>query len=359
MRLVKDNLKFLKQYVSIAESSTVLGDKLKIEVTSGKVTYIQKSKDTTLVTSVPTTTNEEFVLIVQTKIFWDFLSTLKDTEELIITKEGISLGEDKSYNFDCYNIDFPKVENLLKEVELSKTDDSVFKFDFKDYEKLNLAMKYMGKDSIECVGLMKDKIVGTDKIQIYYSDAQVTLPKNYFISKNSAQLIMSQKGKQEAVRITMADKYYFFEVDGVLCIFDWKTYSVPDLFQPNIYSKFNQSDKVTVHRSDLGSVLNRMSFFVADNPSNRIFVSIQKENLLIENKDFNKSYEKIPLLQGNQDLIGCQFIVSCKNITSFLSNFSEDEISIFVNKDESQRSPIRFEDSKGVNKLVHSKLKED
>ena len=359
MRVNKKGLSFLKEYVGVSETSTVLGDKLKIEVAKGKVTYSQRSKDATLITSVSSDTAEDFSLIVQTKMFWDFINTIGDDEELIITEKGISLGEDKNYTFESYDLDFPKIQDLIDSVESLKSDTTTLAFDFKDFDKLSRCSKYMGKNSLETVGLLKDKIVGTDKVQISYADAGVTLPSNYFLSRSAVGLILSQKSK-ESVRIFLSDKFYTITIDSTVCIFEWKSYSIPDLFEPNIFANFNQTDSIKLNKAELLSALTRMSFFVSNNPSNRIFLTVEKDSLLIENKDFNKSYERIPLLEGNKDLIGATVIVvNCANVIGFVNSFSEDEILMFLNKDESKRKTVRFEDSSKTFKFVHSRLKED
>jgi len=358
MRVTKEGLKFLKEYIGVIETSTTLGDKLKIEVQKGKVTYSQKSKDVTLITTVSSDTAEEFSLLVQTKMFWDFLNTISDKDELIITEKGISLGEDKNYTFESYTLEFPNVQKLLTEVESVKNDGSTITFDFKDFDKLAKVSKYIGKDSLETVGLMKDKLLGTDKIQIAYCDSSVTLAKNYFISRSAINLILSQKGK-DSVRIFFSDKFYTITVDQTICVFEWKTYSVPDLFDTKPYSNFNQTDFIRVNRAELMTALTRMSFFVSSNPSNRVFVTVNEDNLLIENRDFNKSYEKITLLDKNKSLEGSLVVLNCKNLMNFISSLDESEISIFINSDSNSRKTVRFEDSSKTFKFVHVKLKED
>lgn len=358
MRVQKSNLKFLKEYVSASDTSTPLGDKLKIQVKDGEVIYAQQSKDAFLITRVSSDTKENFELLVQTKMFWDFLNTTNEEDELIITEKGIDLGEDKHYTFDSFDLSFPDVNSLYEKVNKASSDPSTFSFEFKDFDKLNVVQKFIGKDSTEAVGFMKDKLLGSDRVQIAYSKADMNLPQNYFFGKPAINLILSQKPKG-VVKVNLTENFYYFTLDNTLCIFEWKTFTIPDLFSAAAFSKFNQLDKVVVNKKDLNSVLTRMGFFVYDNPSNRIFITVKEDHILIENRDFNKSYEKVYLVERNNELDGVTIILNNKNLLSFISNFDDDLISLYINKEDSSRATLRLEDSKGIFSFVHVLLKAD
>jgi hypothetical protein len=102
-----------------------------------------------------------------------------------------------------------------------------------------------------------------------------------------------------------------------------------------------------------------MSFFTFNNPSYRIFITINEDHLLIENRDFNKSYEKVILTKPNKALNGVTVIVNSNNILNFINLLEDDSILIFVNPSKDNRNTIRFEDMDGKYKFVHLLLKED
>jgi hypothetical protein len=357
MKIKKSDLKFLKEYSAISETSTVLGNKLKIDVKNNTVTYSQRSKDATLITTIPCSTNEEFNLLIDTKTFWDFINTLDDDEELNVNEDGFSIGQDKKYTFDVSELDFVNVDEILNLIEESKKSSDTVSFDFNEYEQLKTVYSFMGKDSLESIGLMKNKILSTDRIQIVYRDCNFSLDKNYFISKLAGQLL--RENSNFTTKIYLTDDFYFFYMGNTVCIFEWRTFTIPDLFQDSAYSKFNQTDSIEINKKELKTSLKRMSFFTFNNPSYRIFITINEDHLLIENRDFNKSYEKVILTKPNKALNGITVIVNSNNILNFINLLEDDSILIFVNPSKDNRNTIRFEDMDGKYKFVHLLLKED
>lgn len=357
MKVKKEDLKFLKEYSAIVETSTVLGNKLKIDVKGNTATYIQNSKDATLITTIPCSTNEEFDLLIETKTFWDFINTLDEDEELSITSDGFTIGENKKYTFDVSQLDFINVTELLETINESKQSSDTIKFAFKDYDQLKTVYPFMGKDSLESIGLMKNKILTTDRIQIVYRDCEFDLKDNYFISKLAGQLL--KENGEGITDIYITKDFYFFYKGNTICIFEWKQYTIPDLFQESAYSRFNQKDSIEVNKKEIKTSLKRMSFFTMDNPSYRIFLTISENDLLIENRDYNKSYEKVPLIKNNKNLNGVTFIVNSNNILNFINNIEDDSVLIFVNPSQENRNTIRLEDTNGKYKFVHLLLKED
>lgn len=362
MKITKSQIQFLSDYVSIAESTTSLGNKLQI-ISKGdnKAVFVQKSFDATLIREIDCETSNNFDILVDTKTFWNFINSVSEKEEIEITPNGFNIGSDKHYTFEVHKTEFFNVEEILKAVEDCKTDPSTFNFKFKDFSNLRTVAKYMGKDTLQTVGFMKDKILGTDRFQIVYSEASFSLNDNYFVSKPAINLMLSHKSTVQEIDIFLGTKFYFFEIAGTLCIFERKTYAVPDLFEAKPFSRFNQTDYVKLNKDELYSSLSRMSFFVTDNPSMRIFITVNKDHMLIENRDFNKSFEKVQYIEENTTLDNITVIVNCKNLLTFLDNMetTSNEVFFFVNKDDSNRSTIRLEDSIKTFKFVHVLLKSE
>lgn len=357
MKVKKSDLKFLKDYNAIVETSTVLGNKLKIKVENNVATYVQNSKSATLITSIPCSTNESFDLLVETKTFWNFLNTLEEEDILTIEQDGFTIGEDKKYTFDLSQLDFINIDDLLVTIENLKSNSDTISFDFKEYDELKTVFPFMGKDSLESIGLMKNKILATDRIQIVYSECEFSLDENYFISKLAGQLLKENIGS--VTKIYIDEDFYFFNKDNTLCIFQWEKCIIPDIFQESSYSKFNQKDNVEVNTKEIKNCLKRMSYFTFDNPSFRIFITIKDDHLIIENRDYNKSYEKIPLLKGNPLLNDVTFIVNSNNLLNFINHFEDNSINLFINPSSDNRNSIRLEDAEGKYKFVHILLREN
>jgi hypothetical protein len=357
----KEQLQFLSDYVSISESTTAVGNKLQIISKIGnKAIFVQKSLDATLIREIDCVTTSDFEILVEVKMFWNFINSVSKNEEIEITPDGFNIGQDKHYTFEMHNSEFFNVDEIMKIINDAKVEDTTFMFPFKDFNTLGIAYKYMGKDTLQTIGFMKDKILGTDRFQIVYGNASFNLTDNYFLSKPAVSLLIQHKDKQE-IPIFLNGRFYFFEIEGTICIFEWKSYAIPDLFEAKPYSRFNQKDFVKLNKEEFKSTLNRMSFFVTNNPSMRIFLTLKSNHILIENRDFNKSFEKVYYTQGNQNLEEITVIVNCKNLITFLENMEKDsdEVFFFVNSDHSNRSTIRLEDSTSNFKFIHVLLKSE
>lgn len=363
MKVTKQQLQFISDYVAIVDNTTTIGDKLQIiSKIDNKAIFFQRSLDATLIKEVSCPTTGEFNILVNTKMFWNFINSFSETDEIEITPEGFNVGQDKQYTFQSeQNVDeMFNVDEILKTINESKVQESTTLVSFKDFNLLAITNKFIGKDTLQTVGLMKNRMLGTDRFQIVYGDSSFSINENYFLSKPSINILLIHKNLSE-IPLYLNDKFYFFEVDGTICIFERNNnYTVPDLFEERPYSRFNQTDSVKVAKSVFYSSLKRMSFFVTDNPAMRIFLTFNDDHILIENRDFNKSFEKIPYLQNNPSLVGVTIIVNCKNLISFMDGLNSEDINIYLNSDENNRSTIRFEDStENSIKFVHILLKSE
>ena len=361
MIINKEQLQFLSDYSSISENTTSVGNKLQIISKAGnKAVFVQKSMDATLIKEIDCVTNSEFDILVEIKMFWNFINSFSAKDEIEITPEGFKIGNDKHYTFETHKGDFFDVSEIMNIITESKNESTTVMIPFKDFNTLAITSKYMGKDTLEAIGLMKNKILGTDRFQIVYADCSFSLPDNYYLSKSAISILLQHKEEKE-IPIYLNGRFYFFEINGLVCIFEWKTYAIPDIFEDKPYSRFNQTDFVKLSKEELQSSLSRMSYFVTNNPSSRIFITVNSDHLLIENRDFNKSFEKIAYLENNSELNDITVIVNCKNLITFLNNMEKDsnEVRFYVNKDGSNRSTIRLEDTTGAFKFVHILLKSE
>lgn len=350
MIVTPKELDFLSVY-RIVKDSSPLGNKLKIEVGNGKVKYSQKTELSFLTTEKENEDlTEEFDLLIDLDSFVNFISSVGKDEKITISKTGVSLSKDNHYNFENFTLAFPNVTDILKMVEDSKSTSTSLVI--KDIDKLNVIKQFVGKDTLETVALLKGKLLSTDRMRIAYTSTDSTSIENYFLSKQAMDLIKSE------TEIFLSDKFYYFKIADVTCIFNWKEYKVPDLLSPNAYANFNQTNHIIIEKSKLLQALTRMNFFVTNNENNRIFLTVNSDNLLIENRDFNKSHEKIEIKTNDTSLEGLVFIISCPNLISIIKQLQGNDIYLYFNPDEASRKTVRIEDEKHEFMFVHSKLKQ-
>lgn len=350
MKVKPKDLDFLSIY-KIVKDSSPLGNKLRIEVKNGNVRYSQKTELSFLTTEKDNSDiTEEFELLIDLQSFTDFISSVGKEEEIEVSKTGVSLSKDNHYNFENFTLAFPNVTDILKMVEDSKlTSTSLV---IKEVDKLNVIKQFVGKDTLETVALLKGKLLSTDRMKIAYTSTDLVSQENYFLSKQAIDLIKSE------TELFLSDKFYYFNVNEVLCIFNWKEYKVPDLLSPNAYANFNQTNHVIVDKTKLLQVLTRMNFFVTNNENNRIFLTVNSDNLLIENRDFNKSHDKVELKTSDTSLNGLVFIISCPNMISIVKQLQGSDIYLYFNPDEASRKTVRIEDENHNFIFVHSRLKQ-
>lgn len=344
------DLDFLSVY-KIVKDSSPLGNKLRIEVKNGKVRYSQKTELSFLTTEKDTLdVTEEFELLIDLQSFTDFIGSVGKEEEITISKTGVSLSKDNHYNFENFTLAFPNVNDILQMIEDSKLISTSLVI--KDIDKLNVIKQFVGKDTLETVALLKGNLLSTDRMKIAYTKTDLVSTENYFLSKQAIDLIKSE------TELNLSDKFYHFKVGDVLCIFNWKEYKVPDLLSPNAMANFNQTNHIVLDKSKLIQVLTRMNFFVTNNENNRIFLTVNSDNLLIENRDFNKSHDKVELKTGDSSLEGLVFIVSCPNMITIVKQLQGNEIYLYFNPEEANRKTVRIEDENHNFIFVHSRLKQ-
>lgn len=350
MKIKPKDLDFLSVY-KIVKDSSPLGNKLRIEVKNGKVRYSQKTELSFLTTEKENADlTEEFELLIDLQSFTDFIGSVGKDEEVTISKTGVSLSKDNHYNFENFTLAFPNVNDILQMVENSKSTSTSLVI--KDIDKLNVIKQFVGKDTLETVALLKGKLLSTDRMRIAYTSTDLVSTENYFLSKQAIDLIKSE------TELFLSDKFYHFNIGEVLCIFNWKEYKVPDLLSPTAMNNFNQTNHIVLDKSKLLQVLTRMNFFVTNNENNRIFLTVNSDNLLVENRDFNKSHDKVELKIGDSTLEGLVFIISCPNFISIIKQLQGNDIHFYFNPDESSRKTVRIEDENHNFIFVHSRLKQ-
>lgn len=350
MIVKKENLDFLNVY-KIVKDNSPLGNKLKIEVKNGKVRYSQKTELSFLTTEKDNDDlTEDFDLLIDLQSFTDFISSVGKDENISITKDGVSLSKDNHYNFENFTLAFPDVNDIVKMVEDNKLNSTSIVI--KDVDKLNTIKQFAGKDTLETIGLLKGHILATDKMRIAYTKTESDSQNNYFLSKQAIDLIKTE------TEIFLNDKLYHFNISDTLCIFNWKEYKVPDLLSDNAKANFNQTNHIVIDKSKLVLSLSRMNLFVTNNENQRIFLTINSDHLLIQNRDFNKSFEKVEIKTNDESLIGLEFILSCPNLLSFLKQLSGNDIYLYFNPDDSKRKTVRVEDENHKLIFVHSRFKQ-
>lgn len=354
MKIKQKELGFLGLY-KIAKDNSQLGDKLKIEVFTDKVRFSQKTNLSLLTTTkaIETTDSvEPFSLLVNTQLFIDFINSLDKEDEIEITEKGISIGKDNHYDFQNFSLEFPNVDSVIDSIEKHKATSTSLVIS--EVGKLNVIKDFSGKDKLETVGILKGRLLSTNRIVTVYCDTDLIGKSNdnYFLAKQAMDLIKSE------TEIFFSDKAYFFNINETTCVFNWKEFEVPDLFSEKFYSSFNQTTFVSVEKEKLSKILSRMNLFVKENKHNRIFVTINNDSLLIENRDFNASFEKLELKQKDESLEGIVLILDCLNISSFVNKLKGSEICFYVNPNENRKT-LRVEDETNEFKFVHKLLTED
>lgn len=349
------DLQFLNIFTTLSDTKTILGDKLLLSIKDGVCYFVQFGVNVKLIKKIEVNSKDNFSLLMNTNQFTQFINSLGENSDLKIINNKIFFKEDTEYSIDPLDISFPEFKNFL-----DNTDTAIHKT-ITNFKHLQILKDYLGKDSSNVLSLMDNCFVTMDKSSICIvptkNDFELKSSKIFFIPTNIFQLI--ERYNIEQLNISIFDTYWSFVYDGITFIISFKEYEVPYIFSKDLHSRFNHTKKISINRDQFYWALKRMSIFSQYNINSRIYLTFGKENLLIENRDFNKSKERVDILYCDSELQDKMVIISCQNLLKTIDNTKSNEIDIFISIDPNNNSTIRIEDNNEGLIFIHASYKDE
>lgn len=357
MRLTKSQLDFISVFVSSADTKTQLGNKLYIRVKNGEAVFAQYGFNAKLFKRFATESNEEFEMLVSTNIFSNFIGTIKDDEEIVLTKDGVSIKENSNYSFESFSIQFPDVDEFFRVFE----DDSATEFEIKDFDALRIAKMYCGKtDDVEIISLQDNFWVSSDRLEISILKTKNETPKVgedniFYIPKEL--VAMFDKMDSVTIREYPDKNFWTFKYNDIYCVIEYRKYALPYIFGTEIKKNYDHKHKITFKTDVFRQALKRMNIFAADNQSSRIYLSIDKV-FQIENRDHNVSKEQVEYEYCDSEIFGREVSISCAGLLKACQYVDTDHVSIFVSNNPENKRTIRLEDETGNYQFIITQVKD-
>lgn len=350
MILTVEQLKFLKTFVDSADTKTQLADKIFIHVKDNVARFVQFSSDLKLFYEMPVR-SKDFTLLISTTLLWSLIKTFPDTKDVTITETGIDFDKDESsYTFDTFDIPFPDISKFLASFQTKANS-----FMVKSLDKLRMAMPYCGQDGFEVISIMDNHFVASNRAQSAILETDNLLevgPTKCFYFPKSVAALWSSLGKPE-IELIDHPNYFVFNYDGINCVAAKdKRYALPYMFSPTLDKKFSHSTSIKVAKKEFLDTLKRMSVFVYKNPNTRIYMTADGNRLLIENRDFNKSKEKVEVIACSPTLQGTSVCISCTNLMSAIQSLTGKEITIQVSDKMDNKIAVTVTDEDAKNKFI-------
>lgn len=343
MILTKKQLSFIETYVACVDSKTKLGNKLFIRVKDKVVTFSQFASNVKLFTQFNTSSNDNFEMLISTSIFKTFLNTVREDQEIQFSKDGISLGEESTYTFENFSIEFPNVDMFYQYFKEDPTEI----IGMVDVKNLSLATKYCGVNDIEVIGLMDNSFVSSDRLETIIIGTKNKTSKTgengiFYIPKEIANLLY--KTEQIKIEEHRNRNFWLFSIGNTYCVIEYKRYALPYFFSEKMKSVYDHKYKIIFDKKTLLESLKRMSIFSVDNPSTRIHLVFDRDNFRIENRDFNRSNERIEYKYCDSEILGKYAIISCSGLLKAVSSLQGEEAHVFISEDERNNRTIKIQD---------------
>lgn len=354
MRIGKDRLDFLKFYVGCVDNSTQLSDKVFINVKKNHIDFVQMSSNVDLFHRVEAESNEEFSLYVPTNLLFRFVESLPDGSDFMFHREGVIIdGEDTDYGFSSYDRLSPFDTDKYYEKLLST--DCINTFSIHDIDDINICKKYVGKNlrySIDCMAYMDDCFVASDQMRtcVIKTDNATGMKgkKNMIFFPQSILSIFTKL--EEKIEIRNYENNFIINYNDIFFTVKKKRYDTPYIFDPAIFAKFDHRHKFIVDQKIFDKALSRMKLFAEQNPGTRIWLSVKNNSLTIENRDFNKSRERIDLVECDKELNGLEFAISGDSLWRAVMDIDSKNVMIYASQDNTLA--IRVEDETGRIKII-------
>jgi len=355
MRFLKEELSFLKLYSMLSDNRSFLNDKICIESVSKTktVTFSQLSHKFNLITKInkEIKDDEDFSLIINVNIFYQLISSLPNNTYVNITKDGIFFNSSK-YDLQKYEGDYSVVSKFEEAISLKETAI----FSINEIDKMVLLKNYCGKDELDTIALIEGNFVASNRTDIT-GVIKTNNDKNliFYFPSDFVSIINLQNLKSIDIKtVEYNDKNItYFILNNIIVIINEFTYALKNIFVEEIKRLYDHNTKILVDKNSFLEVLSRIAIVSKDNIYNRIFISFDNTNIIIESKDVGYSVEKIPYISIDPSLVGIKIILSVNNLKTIIQSLTGKQVYIKASADEDAVA-VSFEDENKDRFYIHT-----
>lgn len=320
----KKDLEFLKLYALCVDPVSITGRNFQIEkISDNTIRFSQVNDNSYFFTDFNLTENiDYFCYNYPTNSIVQFLNTCSDEDEIEFNDNSIKLGNNSDYQFEKIDFSLSGYEDLFDEAK-----NADYNLKIKDLQKINNIKSYIGSDrGLDTVALMNNYFVASDKQNATSAiKTENDIKEMLFLSKLSIN-VLSQV-KIDEIDIYLDDKKYVFNLLYTYIIIPQKEYILPNFFDANIKQFYNFDTKAKINKEKFLFALNRINVFAKDNVNSRIYMTFNKDNIVIESKDRGYAIEKIEA-SIDDELIDHYVILSNNQLLNSVKTIDSNNIII-------------------------------
>ena len=356
MKFVREELDFLKLYVMLSDTRSFLNDKIHINFIKEKdsIIFSQLSYKFNLITVLQknlSTLKESFNILVETNQLFSLVSLLPKNSEINISKEEISF-EGSKYQLPKYEGDYSVVDKFL----LLTSSPKVEEIKIVDLEKMPLIKNYAGIDELDTIGIIENYFVASNRTDVAGAiKTSNTINDIIFLPTEIASIITSYGLKSIVLNKVEFNEtiYNYFIINQTYVIINNMEYALANIFEDNVRELYDHPTFVKINKNNLLQALTRILVVAKNNIYNRIFISFDTNNMIIESIDTGYSVEKVPFIKLSNEIQNVKITVSASNVKTILQSLQGNEVTIKISP-EQDSTAISFVDENNNSLFVHT-----
>lgn len=332
MKFKKEELQFLKLCSILSDTSSFLHDKIHINFIKKEnvIIFSQLSQKFNLITKVFKNLDDledNYSVIFETNKLYQLINSFPENIEIefLISENSFKFRNSK-YCLPTYDGDYSIVDEYI-------TLNFNEKIIINDLNKMILLKNYHGIEEYNTIALMDGCFMASNIVDIsgvIKTDNDKSL--NLFFPSNFTNII--SLFNIDSIELLKNDKILAFKIENIAIIMNDIKYSLENLLDENIKSLYDHKDKVVINKNSFLEVLKRISIVATENIFNRIFVSFDDTNIILESIDVGYSIERIPYISIDNDIKDAKIIVSVNNLRAIISSLTGENVMIKISPDK-------------------------
>lgn len=342
MKFKKEELKFLEMYFNLLDTRSFLNNKIYIKFNkdNNEVIFAQQSRKFNLITKISKDLGElenSHEMIVDTKKLFQLINLIPQNLDILFIPDKCSIKFGNSvYNLENYQGDYSIIYDLLnlqKEKEIKIVD----------LKKIFLLKNYCGQDELSTIALLDGHFQASN----IYDVAGIIKNENdksikYFFPSEFLSIIKLYNLDSIILNI-YKNSIMSFEIENTIIIINEFKYSLENHFDEEIKELYEHNTKITVNKDILLEAIQRITVVAKDNLFNRIFMSFDTNNIILESIDTGYSIEKIQYVSLDKEIKDVKIIISAEYFKKIISSLNGEIITIRISNDKDSVA-IKFED---------------
>jgi hypothetical protein len=272
----------------------------------------------------------------------NFMAMCYNYEYLFIS-EGVFSYNNETFEFPIFKDD----------IDLSLFDSfentNNMEFTSEDIKNISKSLTYVNADKENnCYGIfLRDgKIVTVTKTNYFYeSKKSDTITQNLNLPFSVAKLL-SQTNDEDKIALNSNDNLIFLKVNNIEIIISKNSkIDLPiDTSSQDFINSYNHKDFIIIKKDELLNTLRFIEQFVKDAPNTRVLIELNKEEIIINVRDFNKIKKIVKINSISEDLIGYSLWANCVDIKKILIDCEYEDIKIQIKQGSPIINIISFDD---------------